>query len=99
MNKRIRNTVVGKTLDGKSVVSGKEIFKLIDTFGFPLDLIYEILNENNIVFDFYEFVDVAISSGNFSIYKIRRTLSVLPYYDEIKFRCCVRLILNNMGSF
>ena len=95
---KIRNVLRGKTLDGKVVISGKEIFKLMDTYGFPMDLIYEILNNENIIFDFYEFIVSAIDSGNFSIHKLRNTLSVLPYYDETMFRHCVKLILNVVSS-
>lgn len=98
---KIKNVFRGKTIDGKIVISGKEIFKLIDTYGFPLDLIYEILNEKNIIFDFHEFIISAIDSGNFSIDKIRKTLSVLPYYCEEKFRSAISLIFKDnlkMGS-
>lgn len=98
MSKKIRNVIKGKTTDGKIVISGKEVFKLIDTYGFPLDLIYDILNEKNIIFDFYEFIVSAIDSGNFSIHKLRNTLSVLPYYDETMFRHSIKLILDVVSS-
>jgi len=87
------NIVKGKTDSGKIVISGQIIFQLIDTFGFPLDLIYEILNEQNIIFDMYEFITCAIKSGNFSINKLHSTLSVLPYYDKKLFSKVMVLIL------
>ena len=79
---KIRDVVRGKTIDGKVVISGKEIFKLMDTYGFPMDLIYEILDNENIIFDAYEFIFFAKKSGNFSKKKIHNILSILPYYDD-----------------
>ena len=91
-----KTDIVGKTVDGKVVISGKTVFKLLDTFGFPLDLVHDILKEKNIVFDMYEFIQCALKSGNFSIDKLSRTLSVLPYYDEQQFRYCVILIVKDL---
>ncbi len=37
--------------DGKDTLPGEEVFKLYDTFGFPLDLILEVANDENLKVD------------------------------------------------
>ena len=37
--------------NGSSVLAGEDAFKLYDTYGFPLDLTKEILEEKNITID------------------------------------------------
>ncbi|MBQ2686298.1 MAG: alanine--tRNA ligase, partial [Clostridia bacterium] len=37
--------------DGSSVISGEDVFKLYDTFGFPIDLTREIAAENSLTID------------------------------------------------
>ena len=39
------------TAEGKSVLSGEDAFKLYDTYGFPIDLTKEILEDKNITVD------------------------------------------------
>ncbi len=39
----------------KKFVSGEEVFKLYDTYGFPEELVREILTENKIMYDIEEF--------------------------------------------
>jgi len=80
--------------DGRVVISGKIIFKLLDTFGFPLDLVEEVLKENGCIFDMYEFMLCALRSGNFSIAKLLSTLSVLSYYNELYFKKAILYIFN-----
>jgi alanyl-tRNA synthetase len=33
-------------------IPGDEVFKLYDTFGFPVDILQDIANENNYIIDF-----------------------------------------------
>lgn len=62
-----------KHLDGNTI-SGKDAFKLFDTFGFPIEMTKELANENNLIVDtdgFYEKFkehqekSKTISSGSF----------------------------------
>ncbi len=43
--------------EGKNRISGKDVFKLYDTYGFPKELVDEILKEHNITYDEKEFVE------------------------------------------
>jgi len=45
-----------KTANG--TIDGETVFKLHDTFGFPVDLTREILNENNLTFDEVKFKEL-----------------------------------------
>ena len=48
----ILNTIIESAkADGKTVVAGEDVFKLYDTFGFPLDLTREIILENGLDID------------------------------------------------
>ena len=44
-------------LNGKTILDGEKVFKLYDTFGFPLELTEEILKENGCVADVEGFKD------------------------------------------
>lgn len=50
------DSLMEKTLnESKSVISGEEVFKLYDTFGFPLELTIEIAGEHKLKVDIKEF--------------------------------------------
>ncbi len=47
----LSNLVRRALADGKETISGEEVFKLYDTFGFPIDLTREILGEKHLEVD------------------------------------------------
>jgi alanyl-tRNA synthetase len=50
-SKRLEELMGELRKSGKKVLSGVDAFKLHDTFGFPLDMAEEILEENNLLID------------------------------------------------
>ena len=53
---RIMNDLVGKAVaKGEKRVDAREVFKLYDTFGFPIDLASDIIKDAGLVFDEAEF--------------------------------------------
>ncbi len=44
--------------DGESTISGEEVFKLYDTFGFPIDLTREIAEESHLMIDEEKFKEL-----------------------------------------
>ena len=53
--------VTGKTEDGKLVIGG--VFKLNDTYGLPLEITLDKLNEKNMLPDWIEFWQSAMKAG------------------------------------
>ncbi len=47
----LSNLIAEAKNDGSNKISGEEVFKLYDTFGFPIDLTREIAEENSIAID------------------------------------------------
>jgi len=66
------------------VLSGKNIFKLMDTKGLPLDLITLELRQRQAIFNVVEFVEAALASKNFTYSKIKERLvqAMLPEFRE-----------------
>lgn len=55
----ILNDYINETKnDNKNILSGEMVFKLHDTFGFPMDLTREIANENGMIIDEKEFFEI-----------------------------------------
>ena len=71
---------------GKKVLGGADAFKLYDTYGFPMDLTKEILEEKNITIDEEGFT-VAMNEQREKARKARKTTNYMgadaTVYDEI----------------
>ena len=46
-----------------TILSGEYIFKLVDTYGLPMDMVNETLRERGLGFNVVEFVKCAILAG------------------------------------
>ena len=53
--------VVGKTEDGKMVISG--VFTFVGSLGIPLDIVLASFQENNFVVDWLDFRESALKDG------------------------------------
>lgn len=56
-------TVIGATTDGKSVISGEDIFRLLDEMGFPLCMAIDMCAAKESVIDWVGFMDHAQKTG------------------------------------
>lgn len=86
-------TIVGKTIDGKIVISGEDIFKYVDTLGIDLRDIVELLIEKDLVVDWQGFYNKARScnwNSKTIMAKIKEIIEQL-YYDDIKVQIIKRL--------
>jgi len=66
----------------EEVISGAEIFKLMDTRGLPLEIINEELRIRGLAFNGVEFIEAALASKNFSYERIKERLveAMLPQF-------------------
>jgi len=53
--------IIGETRDGKKVVT--EVFKLYDTRGLPLSIIFQLCDEQNLIPSWIDFYIDAIKAG------------------------------------
>ena len=51
----VGNIIAKMKENGSKIFSGQDAFRLYDTYGFPLDLTKDILEENNLQFDEAQF--------------------------------------------
>jgi alanyl-tRNA synthetase len=54
-------TFEGKTVEGKIVVGN--VFQFVDTLGLPLNIVYDVLKDQNMVIDWPQFILNALSHG------------------------------------
>ena len=52
---KIFEDLLNKAIEKKNIIPGEELFKLSDTFGFPLDFAKDLANEKNIKIDYNGF--------------------------------------------
>ena len=62
------------------MIDGREIFRLMDTKGLPLDIICEQLRRRRMAFNVCQFVEESLASGNFTYSRIKKRLveAILP---------------------
>jgi len=81
--KGLKIEVNGVTKDNKIVLSGKSIFRFMDTKGLPLDFILMNICKESFIIDWFEFIETSLSNN----WRISGTLtkleeSFLDYYDK-----------------
>lgn len=52
---KVKETVDQLKAEGQTVISGKDVFQLYDTYGFPIELTEEVVSEENIKINYEEF--------------------------------------------
>ena len=57
-----------------TLINGKQIFKLMDTHGFPLELANDVIRQHGMGFNVVEFVEAALASENFTYDRIKASL-------------------------
>ncbi|MBE6612980.1 MAG: alanine--tRNA ligase [Ruminococcaceae bacterium] len=60
----LSNLIKRALTDGADTISGEEVFKLYDTFGFPIDLTREIVAEQNLKLDEDTFAELMTAQKN-----------------------------------
>ena len=72
---------VGSTPEGRSVIRGA--FKYVNEHGIPLDVLLSVLEKNNSVIDWSDFLEEAVSTGwNLNTIVTRVTEAVSDSYDR-----------------
>ena len=77
MNKTREPLIAGTGLqDGERriVLSGQTVFRCVDSFGLPLEIVMNVLREHHLGFDVIGFCRAAMRSGNFSLAKLRQMM-------------------------
>lgn len=64
--------IVGKTSDGKALIDGETVFKLHDESGLPVQVVFEIMKENNMMPDWILYYEYAITIGNWEFTTIMK---------------------------
>lgn len=67
-------------------MNGKRLFTLVDQEGLPLDIILEILKNNNITPNWYEFLQVAVKHWKPSTIYSKTSEAVKEVYSEDYFK-------------
>lgn len=57
-----------------TLINGKETFRLVDTFGFPLELVNDVIREHGMGFNVVEFIEAALASKNYTYDRIKARL-------------------------
>lgn len=66
--------MLGEIVDNSRIVSGYDVFKIMDTKGLPLDVINETLRANDCGFNVVQFIEAALASRNFTYQTIKQRL-------------------------
>lgn len=84
----------------RQVVSGDFIFKLLDTYGLPLDIIKDMLDEKNLAFDTLGFIQSALNSKNYTVKKLKAILlETKPRgISEDEFLCLIDSAINKIEN-
>ena len=66
-----------------TLINGNQIFKLMDTHGFPLELANDVMRQHGMGFNVIEFIEAALASKNFTYDRIKaRLLSSMREKDK-----------------
>jgi alanyl-tRNA synthetase len=63
-----------KLVNKSRIVDGAQIFKLVDSYGLPLEVITDRLREKGMGFNVVEFIQAALDSKNFTYKTIKPRL-------------------------
>ncbi|ACN99347.1 alanyl-tRNA synthetase [Sulfurihydrogenibium azorense Az-Fu1] len=73
--------------EGRKFLTGEEVFKLYDTYGFPIDLLQDILRDESMTFNIKEFEELILEQKERSRKAFKTTAKqVKPIYLQLKSR-------------